>query len=143
MRDPGIEGSGSVADMAIRHDGAQVQLACGSPYFVEAFSTAAFGSQRSWPTGPYPVAVDVSPDDLFVAAGAWAPYDPDVFVFPYRSQTPVFSHDFASSFEKLADGGLMFGPDGTTVYAVSLSLETDDTTLHVFHVDEQLAATRT
>jgi hypothetical protein len=129
--DPGIEGSGSVDDMAIRHDGAQVMLACGAPYFVEAFGTASFGSQRTWPTGPYPVALDVSSDDTQVAAGAWAPNDPDVFVFPFRSQTPTFSYDFDSSSEQLADGGLMFGPDAERLYAVSVSFDTDDATLHV------------
>jgi hypothetical protein len=131
VSDPGLDGSDSVDDMAIRHDGAQVMLACGAPYYVEAFSTASFGSQRTWPTGPYPVAVDVSSDDAQVAAGAWAPGGPDVFVFPFRGQTPTFSYDFNSGSEQLADGGLLFGPDAATLYAVSGSFDTGDETLHL------------
>jgi hypothetical protein len=129
---PGIGGSDSVDDMALRHDGAQVLLACGAPYYAEAFSTASFGSQRTWPTGPYPVAVDVSLDDSQVAAGRWAPYDPDVYVYPYRSQTPTFSYDFGSSSDQLADGGLAFIPDGTALYAVSVSFDALPATLYRF-----------
>ncbi len=128
--DPGIEGCGSVEGMAIRHDGRQVLLACGYPYFVEAMSASALGSARTWPTGPYPVAAAVSADDTQVAAGVWAPYDNDVYVFPYQSQTPTFTYDFDSSSEELQDDAVAFSPDGNTLYAVSS--DGTNSTLHVF-----------
>ena len=118
--DPGVEGSHAVNDMAIRHDGAQVLLACGTPDYVQAFGAAMFRTRHTYPTGPEPVAVDVSPDDAQVAAGRRGPDDPDVYVFPYRSQIPTFAYDFGSSSDQLADEGLAFTPDGTVLFAVSV-----------------------
>jgi hypothetical protein len=117
---PGVQGTDSVDDMVVTPDGSQVLIVAGWPYFVEAFSANTLNSVGTYTTGPYPEAVAVSPDGAKVAAGLWAPYDPDAYVFPFRQQSPNFSYDFGEGL-RVPPRAVAFDGTGTKLFVVTTS----------------------
>jgi hypothetical protein len=78
-----------------------VLSASGAPQIVQSFLASDLTLARTYPTGPYPIAVTTSSDGAYFAAGAHASYDEDVFVFPVGDTTPVRSWDFDSTSKEL------------------------------------------
>jgi hypothetical protein len=122
-------GAGNLSDLAVTPDGTKILLASGSPYHIPEIRLSdleATGLQ--YPTGPYPLAVDVTAAGSgYVAGGVYAPYDDDVYVFPSGSTTPVRTFERTSTGD-LAEGGLAFGPNAYKLFAV-----TTNGTIVVFH----------
>ncbi len=117
VRDPG--GAGNLRDLAFMPDASRLLSASGAPYMVQSFLSSDLSLAATYPTGPYPIAVAVTSDGAYVAAGADASYDKDVFVFPAASTTPVRSWDFSSTGKKLVAGGLAFSPNAGRLFATS------------------------
>ena len=125
-------------DIAVAPDGT-VFVASGSPYEIERFS-ADMTSTGIYPTGPYPTAVAISADGTKLAGGLYAPYDPDVFVFPIGDSTPTATFELGDgSSNDLYPGALAFSPDTTKVFAVA----GDDGTSAFFRVLSNAPARRT
>lgn len=113
-----IGNSGDPNDVAFSPDGSTIFVAAGAPYEIQAFSSSDFSKTGSYPTGPYPSAVAVSPDGDSVGAGVDAAYDTDVFVFPRAGGAPTVEFDFGEGAGTVLPGGLEFTPDGGRVFAV-------------------------
>jgi hypothetical protein len=124
--------SGNLQDLAFAPDALTVLMASGAPYFVQSLYTSDLTLAGTYPTGPYPVAATVSDDGAWVAAGADASYDKDIFVFPAGSTTPVRSWDFASTSNTLASGGLAFSPDAGRLFATSTNGTTGQLDFRVY-----------
>jgi hypothetical protein len=118
VRDPGVQGTDSVDDMVVTPDGSQVLIAAGYPYFLEAFSANTLNSVGTYPTGPYPTAIAVSRDGSKVAAGLWALYDPDAYVFPFRKQSPSLAYDFGEGL-RVPPRAIAFDGTGTKLFVVT------------------------
>ncbi|WP_225824369.1 Ig-like domain repeat protein [Streptomyces naphthomycinicus] len=119
--DPGD--SSNLTDLAVTPDGKDVVTASGAPYKHEVFKLADLSEDGSYPTNPYPNAVDIAPDGA-VAAGTFSWYDPDVHVFVPGGSTPVREYDFpntgtSSGSDTLAASGLAWAPDASRLFAVS------------------------
>jgi hypothetical protein len=111
--------AGNLRDLEVARDGADVLMASGAPYAVQALSLATeFSLSMSYPTGPYPNAVAMTSDGLFVAAGRDASYDPDVYVFDDSSGSVVKSYELGYGLT-LHSGGLAFSADKSELFAVS------------------------
>jgi hypothetical protein len=117
-------GAGNLRSLAFSPDASRVLSASGAPYYVQSFVASDLSLAATYTTGPYPIAVTVSGDGAYVAAGADASYDKDVFVFPVGDTAPVRSWDFDSTSKELVAGGLAFSPDVSRLFATS----TNDTT---------------
>ncbi len=115
----GPGGAGNLRSLAFSPDAQRVLMASGAPYQVQSFLASDLTLAATYPTGPYPIAVAVSSDGAYVAAGADASYEKDVFVFPVGSTTPVRSWDFASTGKRLTPGGLAFSPNANKLFATS------------------------
>jgi hypothetical protein len=115
----GPGGAGNLRSLAFSPDAQRVLMASGAPYQVKSFLASDLTLAATYPTGPYPIAVAVSSDGAYVAAGADASYEKDVFVFPVGSTTPVRSWDFASTGKRLTPGGLAFSPNANKLFATS------------------------
>jgi hypothetical protein len=113
-------GASNLSELAVTPDGTKILLASGSPYHIPELRLSdleATGLQ--YPTGPYPVAVDVTAAGSgYVAGGVYAPYDDDVYVFPSGSATPVQTFERSSTGD-LAESGLAFGPSAYKLFAVT------------------------
>jgi hypothetical protein len=109
----------NLIDIAVRADLTSVFTACGWPYSIVSYGVPELTQQMSLPTTAYPNAVELSPDNNLIAGGSDAIYDPDVFVFRANG-TKVGSVDFGRG-ATLIDQGLAWSPDGTRIYAVSMS----------------------
>ena len=129
-RNPG--GAGNLRDLAFSPDALHVLSASGAPYLVQSFLASDLTLAGTYPTGPYPIAVAMSDDGAYVAAGAAASYDKDVFVFPAGDTTPVRSWDFASTSKQLVAGGLAFSPDATRLFATSTNDSTNKLDFRVY-----------
>jgi Big-like domain-containing protein len=112
-------GSGSLHNLAFSPDALNLLSASGSPAMIQSFLASDLTLAGAYPTGPYPVAVAISGDGGYVAAGAWGYYDTDLFVFPAGDTTPVRSWDFNSSDKTLQPSALAFSPDASKLFAVS------------------------
>ncbi len=128
-----------VASMTFDPNGTHLLLATGAPYYIQSLSTDSLLSSAQYPTGPYPVAVAVTPNGKFVAGGIDTNTGNDVFVYPAGSTRPVRSwlvgNDNGAG---LVDHGLAFSPDASHLFAVTQSAATshltfdvlDDPTIH-------------
>ncbi|WP_157552448.1 YncE family protein [Micromonospora sp. NRRL B-16802] len=107
----------NLRDVALDPTGTTLYTAAGSPYSVQAFPFADITTpSATYPTGPYPNAVELSRDGTKVAAGADASYDPDVFVF--RPDGTELAR-FELGNDELSPGALAWSPNGARVYAAS------------------------
>jgi hypothetical protein len=111
--------AGNLGSIALAADGATVYEASGAPYRGDAFSVPSFAPAGSYPTAPYPTAAAVAPGDGFVSFGGNGVYDPDVWVFPAGSATPLWSFDFGSTADTVYAGGIRFSADGDALLVVS------------------------
>ncbi len=112
----------------------QILTASGFPYHVSAFRLDDLTDAGTYQTGPYPVAVAVTGDERFVAAGVDAPYDPDVYVFPLGGDVPVNVYELgpgSPGAPTLAPGGPAFDPTGPHLFPVRASFFDDPSALHV------------
>jgi hypothetical protein len=106
---------GFLNDLAATPDGADVVVACGSPYYHPRYRVSDLAADGVYGTNnPYPNAAATTAG--FVAAGLQASYDSDVNIYT-DGGTLFRSYDFGS-YTLLQAGGLAFGADGT-VYAVT------------------------
>ena len=128
-------GGSDLRDMAVTPDGATLLLAQGSPYSISALALPGLGAATgvaSYPTGPYPNAVAVSPDGATIAGGADAAYDPDVLEFDASSSTATHKWNFGSTTDLLYPRGLAFNAAGTRLFAISGDVNfTHTVTFHV------------
>jgi WD40 repeat protein len=74
-------GAANIRHLVFAPDGGDLFIASGSPYSVQSFSVPGFTLSGSYATGPYPIAAAVTADGAYVAGGADAHYNDDVFVF--------------------------------------------------------------
>jgi hypothetical protein len=111
--------AGNLGSIALAADGATVYEASGAPYRGDAFSVPSFAPAGSYPTAPYPTAAAVAPGDGFVSFGGNGVYDPDVWVFPAGSESPLWSFDFGSTADTVYPGGIRFSADGDALLVVS------------------------
>jgi DNA-binding beta-propeller fold protein YncE len=107
---------GNVIDAALSPDGATLHSAAGSQDRVDAFATADLAGRGSYPTGPHPNAVRVSPDGGYVATGAYTSRDKAVRVFAKDASTPT--NAFGLDGDVLADRGLAWSGDGRSLFAI-------------------------
>ena len=120
---PSSGGNGSFAfvrQMAFdKPDGANFLIASGAPYFVAALSSTTFAPSFEYPTGPYPDAVAVSPDDKYVVTGVdtGTGSGADVYLFPTGETTPVKTWTIGSS--EVPDHSIVFSPDGSELFALA------------------------
>jgi YVTN family beta-propeller protein len=126
----------NLRDMAVTADGADLITASGSPYIHPAYRTSDLGGDGHYGSNnPYPIAVATSADG-FVAAGVYASYDPDVYVYT-RGGTLRHKYDFGTGTDvgkstQLAPAGLAFNADGSRLYAVTTDYLGGTVRLHVF-----------
>jgi hypothetical protein len=72
----------NLRDAALDPVGERIYLAAGAPYQIEEYAVADLTVRaRSFPTGPYPNAVELSEDGHYLAAGVDGRYDPDVYFY--------------------------------------------------------------
>jgi hypothetical protein len=125
--------AGNLRSLAFSPDALNVLSASGAPYMIQSFLASDLTLAGTYPTGPYPTAVSVSDDGAYVAAGADASYDRDVFVFPVGDTTPVRSWDFNSTSKTLQPGGLAFSPDASRLFATSTNDSTGKLDFRVYN----------
>jgi len=121
---------GNASDAVVTPDGQSVLRASGVPYEIEQFRVSNFAGETTYPTGPYPVAVDVS-DAGYVVAGVNASYDPDVISFALGDPDPVDSFDFHSTQLIVQPAGVRVTADAKRVFVAT---EGDSYTDVLFHV---------
>lgn len=111
-----------------------VLVACGAPYHVTSLALDDLAFGETYDTGPYPTAVAVTRDGRYVAAGRNAHYEPDVYVFPIGSATPVNVFELAHLSPEspdLIERGLAFDAKATRLYAVTGGFFGGPSVLHV------------
>lgn len=111
-------GSANIAQLLFNPDGSDLFIASGSPYSVQSFSVADFTLSGAYATGPYPNAVALSDDGAYVAGGADAYYNPDVFVFDSATGEAIRQWNFGDGYT-LLPGALAFSPDASRLFAVT------------------------
>lgn len=126
-------GAGNLRDLAFTPDALGVLSASGAPYMIQEFLAGDLSLAGTYPTGPYPTAVAVTNDGAYVAAGADASYDDDVFVFPVGDTTPIRTWDFGSTGKTLVAGGLAFSPDAGRLFATSTNDATGKLDFRVYN----------
>ncbi|MER7837340.1 Ig-like domain repeat protein [Streptomyces sp. NPDC096040] len=112
-----------VSDLQVTPDGKDVVVASGAPYYHQIYKTSDLNEDGKYTSTAYPNAVAIAPDGT-VAAGSFAWYDPDVYIFHPGSSEAVRSYDFpntgtSSGADTLAAGGLAWAPDGSRLFAVT------------------------
>ena len=119
---PGPGGTDDPEQMSVARDGTRFLVASGAPYYVQEFGLPDITFERKYPTGPYPISAEYSPDGAYVAAGLHASYDPDVYVFPWGSQTPVAIYELGnpSGSVTMPDAALAWDPRARRLFAVSV-----------------------
>jgi hypothetical protein len=112
-----------IRQVALSPDQTKLLVAAGAPYVIKSFRLSDLQpSGTDYPTGPYPTGVDVTTvGGGQIAAGLYAPYDPDVYVFTQDETTPSYSYDFNTSAPSglMWDAGVAFSPDATVLFAVT------------------------
>jgi hypothetical protein len=111
-------GAANIKHLVFAPDGADLLIASGSPYAVQSFSVADFTLSGSYATGPYPVAAAISADGAYVAGGADAYYNADVFTFDESTGDEIRRWNFGEGYV-LLDGGLAFSPDASRLFAIT------------------------
>jgi hypothetical protein len=124
--------SSNLKSLAFMPDGLHLLAASGFPYTIQSLLVSDLSLEGTYPTGPYPAAVAVSNDGLYVAAGADAYYDKDIFVFPVDETTAVRSWDFGATSKLLVEGGLAFSPDSSRLFATSTNEATGKLDFRVY-----------
>ena len=110
---------GNLGDLALAPTGTTAYSASGAPYHISSWTVADLAEEgKTYQTGPYPVAVDVTRDGALIAGGTFAWYDPDVYVFKVDG-TPVTQFELGGQDHVLATSGLTWAPNGRRLYAVS------------------------
>jgi hypothetical protein len=108
----------NIKDMRFAPEGSDLFIAAGSPYAVQSFAVSDFTLSGSYTTGPYPDALALTDDGTYVAGGADAYYNPDVFVFDRATGEEIRHWNFGEGYVLLA-GGLAFSPDASRLFAVT------------------------
>ncbi|MBC2906991.1 YncE family protein [Streptomyces cupreus] len=135
---------GSVADLAVTPDGKDVVVASGAPYYHQSYSTSDLSPSNRYTTGAYPNAVAITPDGSTLAAGLYAPYDPDVYLFQPSVDTQLKNYDFPSTSTDtttLQEAGLAWAPDGSRLFALTKTYGLSTLTLRV--LDQRVESTLT
>jgi dipeptidyl aminopeptidase/acylaminoacyl peptidase len=117
--------SANMQELTITPDGEQLLMASGYPYYVAAFSIRHLHEVGEYATGPYPTAVDVSPDGRYVAAGASAVSDPDVFFFRTGHSNPIKSFDISPGNEAVTNRGVGFSPTMDRLFVTTMEVGYD------------------
>jgi hypothetical protein len=125
-------GSSNLRALAFSPDAGNVLMATGSPYYIQKFVTSDLSLAGTYPTGPYPTAITMSADGDYVAAGADAYYDKDIFIYPVGDTTAIRSWDFNSTSKNLQPGGLAFSPDASRLFATSTNDATSKLDFRVY-----------
>jgi sugar lactone lactonase YvrE len=121
---PGPDGCASLQDLAVTPDAERVVVACGWPYYHQAFSTTDLSDDGRYATDSYPNSVAVSPDGT-IAAGLDGANSPDAHLFAQGDGTAFKSWDFPPSSDTqykadtLRSAGLAWAPDGSRIFAVT------------------------
>ncbi len=98
-------------------DGSNLLIAAGAPYFVASLTSSTFAPSFEYPTGAYPDAVAVSPDDSYVAAGVDTGGTTDVYLYPTADTTPL--RVWAVGGGEVPAHSLAFSPDGSALFVVA------------------------
>jgi hypothetical protein len=109
----------AIDDIAVTPDGADVLIASGAPYELQAFALPGLTADGVYPTDNYPNSVAVSADGSLIASGSKSYSNKDVFLFPAGTSTAKAKWDFNSTDDVLYPHGLAFSADGTRLYAAS------------------------
>jgi hypothetical protein len=117
--------SANLQELTITPDGRQLLMASGYPYYVAVFSIPGLLEVQEYETGPYPVAVDVSPDGRFVAAGVSAVSDPDIFLFRAGNSKPIGSFDISPGNEEVTNRGVEFSPATDRLFVTTMEVGYD------------------
>jgi hypothetical protein len=130
----------NTADLEFLPDGQAFAVASGAPYEIPTFRVNPLDRLGVvYPTGDYPNAVEATTaNGGLLAAGrfAWYTNDIDIFRLGDPSQT-IFRYDFGTTSNTLWAGGLAFGPDGKTFFAVSGDDYNRTAVLNVFGPPDQ------
>jgi hypothetical protein len=74
--------AGAIKDIAVTPNSADVLIASGAPYELQAFALPGLTADGVYPTDNYPNSVAVSADGSLIASGSESSYDKGVFLFP-------------------------------------------------------------
>jgi sugar lactone lactonase YvrE len=117
--------TGNFQEIDLTPDGKQVLTTWGDGYGYSfpAYSTQDLSQVASYPTEPYPNAVDIAPDGT-VAAGTDSTYETDVHIHAPGRTEPVREYDFPDTgsytgADTLVPRGLAWAPDESRLFAVS------------------------
>lgn len=132
-------GASNIRHLLFTPDGADLLIASGSPYAVNSFSVPSFTLSGAYTTGPYPIAAAVSADGAYVAGGADAHYNDDVFVFDAATGAEIRRWNFGEGLT-IFDGGLAFSPDASRLFAVTKNPATGKADFRVLNSPTQAAA---
>jgi hypothetical protein len=135
-----LQSSSNVGDMQITPDGSDVVVATGAPYYHQVFKLSDLSENGTYPSTAYPNSVAIAPDGT-VAAGSYASYDKDVYIYGAHTSTPINTYDFGNA--TLATAGLAWDPDGSKLFAVTTDVYGANPTLHVLSNPEAAASTLT
>jgi hypothetical protein len=126
----GSTDGGSVSQLAVTPDGAQVIVPSGAPYYHRGLSTSDLTEVHRYPTGAYPNAAAIRSDGL-VAAGINGAYEKDVYIFEPGGSAPIATYEFGHLPDQetwphtLVDGGLAV--HGDRIYALTEQYAEPDT----------------
>ncbi|MBT2418616.1 Ig-like domain repeat protein [Streptomyces sp. ISL-22] len=137
--DPGDTGGGNLMDLAVTPDGKDVVTASGFPYYQAVYKLTDLSKDGTYPTNPYPNAVDIAPNGD-VAAGTSSTNEPDVHVFKPGTTLPLKEYDLGS--DQLTARGLAWAPDASKLFAVSRTAG-DGYALHVHDDPTKTSSTLT
>ncbi|WP_410648998.1 YncE family protein [Amycolatopsis sp. cmx-4-54] len=105
-------------DTDITADGATLYSAAGGRDRVEAFASADLARRGAYAARPRPVAVSLSPDDLYLAAGALTTDGNDVLIYEVGGVTPVNTVSLDSG-ETVQPRGLSWSADQDHLFVVT------------------------
>ena len=124
----------NLESMAVTTDGAEVAVACGSPYHVSTYNTADLsGIDTYGGDSPYPAAVAFSADDSQLAAGYSGYDDPNVVIYPSGDpSSTILGEDLDVGGQgTLTRDDLRFGASGSLYAVVPTSVYDNDFDLFV------------
>ncbi|MDR3084352.1 MAG: Ig-like domain-containing protein, partial [Streptomyces sp.] len=117
--------TGNFEEIDLTPDGQQVLTTWGDGYGYSfpAYSTQDLSQVASYPTQPYPNAIDIAADGT-IAGGTASWYEPDVHIYAPDRTTPAREYDFpntgtSSAADELVPRGLAWAPDESRLFAVS------------------------
>ncbi len=135
VQDVGLGSYDAIDDWVLSPDGGTLYLAAGYPYSLIALHTADLSPAGTYPTGAYPVAVDLSPNGTHLVGGVDSASS-NIQQFPLGtavSDATALTADFTTSFTP--PGGVRYSEDGSRVFSI-----TEDTygTIDELHVSSLL-----